>query len=109
MKGRHHTPEQIIRELAEGEKLLAPQCPMRPSIHGNAKRPIDAGRAEDVESFVADELTQAHKTIAELEAELEVVKAASALFNGEDPISPGGARLSKGWATCAIPSEMPAG
>jgi putative transposase len=22
MKGRHHTPEQIIRRLAEGEKLL---------------------------------------------------------------------------------------
>ena len=23
MKGRHHTPEQVIRKLAEGEKLLA--------------------------------------------------------------------------------------
>jgi putative transposase len=22
-KGRHHTPEQVIRKLAEGEKLLA--------------------------------------------------------------------------------------
>jgi transposase-like protein len=58
---------------------------------------IDAGRAEGVKSFEADELAQAHKTIAELEAELEAVKAASALFNGEEPISPkGGARLSKG-------------
>ena len=45
---------------------------------------IDAGRAEGVKSFEADELAQALKTIAELEA----VKAASALFNGEEPISP---------------------
>jgi transposase-like protein len=58
---------------------------------------IDAGRAEGVKSFEADELAQAHKTIAELEAELEAVKAASALFNGEEPVSPkGGARLPKG-------------
>jgi transposase-like protein len=57
---------------------------------------IDAGRAEGIKSFEADELAQAHKTIAELEAELEAVKAASALFNGEEPISPkGGARLPK--------------
>jgi transposase-like protein len=57
---------------------------------------IDAGRAEGVKSFEADELAQALKTIAELEAELEAVKAASALFNGEEPISPkGGARLPK--------------
>jgi transposase-like protein len=57
---------------------------------------IDAGRAEGVKSFEADELAQAHRTIAELEAELELVKAASALFNGEEPVGPkGGARLPK--------------
>ena len=57
---------------------------------------IDAGRAEGIKSFEADELAQALKTIAELEAELEAVKAASALFNGEEPVSPkGGARLPK--------------
>jgi transposase-like protein len=38
---------------------------------------IDAGRAEGVKSFEADELAQAHRTIAELEAELEAVMAAS--------------------------------
>ena len=58
---------------------------------------IDAGRAEGIKSFEADELAQARKTIAELEAELEAVKAASALFNGQEPISPkGGARLPRG-------------
>ena len=57
---------------------------------------IDAGRVEGIKSFEADELAQAQKTIAELEAELEAVKAASALFNGEEPVSPkGGARLPK--------------
>lgn len=57
---------------------------------------IDAGLAEGLKSFEADDLAQAHKTIVELEAELEAVKAASALFNGEEPVSPkGGARLPK--------------
>jgi len=57
---------------------------------------IDAGRAEGIKSFEVDELAQAQKTIAELEAELEAVKAASALFNGEEPVSPkGGARLPR--------------
>ena len=57
---------------------------------------IDAGRLEGVKSFEADELAQALRTIAELEAELEITKAAVALFNGEDPVPPkGGARLPK--------------
>ena len=57
---------------------------------------IDADLAEGVKSFKADELAQAHKTIAELEAELEAVKAASALFKVEEPVSPkGGARLPR--------------
>ena len=57
---------------------------------------IDAGRKEGVKSFEADELAQAHRTIAELEAELEIVKAATAIFNGEEPVGPkGGARLPK--------------
>jgi transposase-like protein len=57
---------------------------------------IDAGRAEGVKSFEADELARAHKTIAGLEAELEITKAAVALFNGEEPVSPkGGARSPK--------------
>jgi transposase-like protein len=38
---------------------------------------IDAGRAEGVKSFEADELARAYKTIAELEAELEITKQPS--------------------------------
>ena len=40
---------------------------------------IDADLAIGLKSFEADELAQAYKTIAELEAELEAVKAASEL------------------------------
>ena len=57
---------------------------------------IDAGRAEGVKSFEADELAQAHRTIAELEAELEITRAAAAIFNGEEAVGPkGGARLQR--------------
>src|SRR5271167_2780366 len=57
---------------------------------------IDAGRKEGVRSFEADELAKAQKTIAELEAELEIVKAATALFNGEEAVGPkAGARSPK--------------
>ena len=65
---------------------------------------IDADLRTGTKSSEFDELAQAHKTIAELEAELEAVKAASALFNGEEPVSPkGGARLP-----VTVPTPKPA-
>ena len=90
----------VCARLVAGEKVssLSPELGVSEATLYKWKRQalIDAGRAEGVKSFEADELAQAHKTIAELEAELEAVKAASALFNGEEPISPkGGARLPK--------------
>jgi hypothetical protein len=48
---------------------------------------IDAGRSEGIKSFEAYELALALKTIAELEAELEITRTAVALFNGEEPVS----------------------
>jgi transposase len=57
---------------------------------------IDAGLKEGTKSIEVDELAVARRTIEELEAELAAVKAASALFNGEEPVSPkGGARLPR--------------
>jgi transposase-like protein len=57
---------------------------------------VDAGLKEGTKSIEVDELAQARQTIEELEAELAAVKAASALFNGEEPVSPkGGARLPR--------------
>jgi hypothetical protein len=61
-----------------------------------APGPHRCGLRPGTKSVEVDELAQARRTIEELEAELETVKAPSALFNGEEPISrKGGARLPK--------------
>jgi transposase len=58
---------------------------------------VDAGRRPGARSFEADLLQQARRRIKELEAELKLVKAASALFEEEENISPkGSTRLSEG-------------
>jgi transposase-like protein len=58
---------------------------------------IDVGRKPGVKSFEPDELDRARRRIKDLEAELELVKAPSALFNGEEVVRPkGSARSSKG-------------
>jgi transposase len=57
---------------------------------------IDHDLLPGAKSFDVDELAQARRTIEELELELEITRAAAAIFNGEEPISPkGGARLPK--------------
>jgi len=55
---------------------------------------IDVGRKPGIKSYEPDELARARKRIKELEAELELVKAASALFNGEEVIRPKGSARS---------------
>jgi transposase-like protein len=58
---------------------------------------IDVGRKPGVKSFEPDDLGRARRRIKDLEAELELVKAACALFNGEEVVRPkGSARSSKG-------------
>ena len=47
---------------------------------------VDAGRKAGIKSYEPDELARARRRIHELETELEAVKAASAFFNGEEPI-----------------------
>ena len=57
---------------------------------------IDAGRRPGAKSFEADPLQAARRRIIELEAELKLVKAASALF-GDGEVDPkGSSRLSEG-------------
>lgn len=53
-----------------------------------AQAMIDAGRKPGQKSFEPDELERARRRIKDLEAELELVKAASALFNGDEVIRP---------------------
>jgi transposase len=55
---------------------------------------IDAGRKPGTKSYEPDELARASRRIHDLEAELEAVKAASALFNGEEVIRPKGSARS---------------
>jgi transposase-like protein len=57
---------------------------------------IDSGRRPGVKSYEADPLQQARRRIKELEAELKIVKTASALFE-EGAVDPkGSTRLSDG-------------
>jgi transposase len=88
----------VCERRVEGEPVakLAHEVGVSPATLYLWKRQalIDAGRREGVKSFEADELARARKTIAELEAELEITRAAAAIFNGEEAVGPkGGARL----------------
>jgi transposase len=57
---------------------------------------IDAGRRPGPKSYEADPLLGARRRIKELEAELKLVKAASALFEEGEHVSPkGSTRLSE--------------
>ena len=90
----------ICERLVAGERIskLSEQTGVSPATLHLWKRQalIDAGLKEGTKSIEVDELAQARRTIEELEAELAAVKAASALFNVEEPVSPkGGARLPR--------------
>jgi transposase-like protein len=47
---------------------------------------IDPDLRPGVKRFEIDELARANQTIKELESELELLKAASTLFDGEEPL-----------------------
>ena len=55
---------------------------------------VDAGRKPGIKSYEPDELAKARRRIKELETELEMVKAASALFNGEEVVRSKGSAQS---------------
>jgi transposase-like protein len=58
---------------------------------------VDAGRKPGLKSYEPDELARGRRRIKDPEAELELVRAASALFNGGEVVRPkGSARSSKG-------------
>ena len=56
---------------------------------------IDAGRRPGLRSFEADELAQAKREIADLKAELQLVKDATELFKATDVVHPKGDRPSR--------------
>jgi transposase-like protein len=57
---------------------------------------IDTGQRPGVKSFEADPLAASRRRIQELEAELEMVKAASAIFEEGEVHPKGSSRLSEG-------------
>ena len=70
---------------------------------------IDTGQRPGVKSYDADPLRSARRRIHELEAELEMVKAASALFEEAAGDPKGSSGLSEGRTTWAIRKSPPAG
>ena len=74
-------------ELADELEVSAP------TLYGWRKQAlIDAGRAPALKSYEPDELARACRRIKDLETELGLVKAASALSNGEEVVRPKWAR-----------------
>lgn len=101
---RHH-PAGLRREACErmlaGEPIKEVSASLgvseRTLYKWRRQALIDAGRRPGVKSYEADPLQQARRRIKELEAELEITKAASAIFDQLEQIDPkGGSRLSDG-------------
>jgi transposase-like protein len=81
-----------VEEVAEGLEISAATLYL-----WKRQALIDVGRKPGVKSFEPDELDRSRRRIRDLETELALVKAACALFNGEEVVRPkGSARSSKG-------------
>lgn len=100
----HYAPEfrrGVCERLLAGESVarLSAELSVSPNTLYNWRRQalVDVGRLRGPKSFEADPLAQARRTIKDLEAELKLVRAASALFSEEEPPDPkGSSRLFEG-------------
>jgi transposase-like protein len=85
---------EVCERLLAGESVerLARELSMSPGTLYRWKRQalVDVGQVLGPKSFESDPLAQARRTIKELEKELKLVKAASALFDEEEPPNPKG-------------------
>src|SRR5664280_3696430 len=92
----HSTPfrEEACERMLDGERPeeLADELEVSAATLYRWKKqaPIDAGRKPGTKSRDPDELARARQRIMDLEAELELIKRASALFNGEEAVRPKG-------------------
>jgi transposase-like protein len=99
---RHYPPE-VRREACErmlaGEAIkdLADELGITIETLYRWRRQalIDTGQRAGVKSFEADPLAAARRRIQELEAEVEMVKAASAIFEEGEVDPKGSSRLSE--------------
>jgi transposase-like protein len=87
---RHQVCERML--AGEAIKELAAELSISDATLYKWRRQalIDAGRRAGTKNFDVDPLEQARRRIKDLEAELKVVKAASALFSEEEETSPKG-------------------
>lgn len=93
--------ERVCRRLLDGERPEDLADELQVSVatlyRGKKQALIDAGRRSGAKSYEPDELGQARRRIKDLEEELALIKAASALFNGEVVVRPkGSGRSSRG-------------
>ena len=92
---------QVVERMLAGEavKELAVELSVsNPTLYKWRRQAlIDTGKAPGVVSYEADRLAQARRRIKDLEDELTLVKAAAALYDETEVISPkGSTRLSEG-------------
>ena len=84
--------EEACRRMLDGERVadvaLELGVPAGTLFRWKKQALIDTGRRPGQKSYEPDELARARRRIKELEAELEMVKAASALFDGTEVVRP---------------------
>ncbi|HUY85641.1 MAG TPA: transposase [Acidimicrobiales bacterium] len=90
--------ENVCERMLEGERVedLAAELEVAAGtlFHWKKQALIDVGRRPGIRSYEPDELARARRRIRDLEAELELVKAAGALFDGKEVIRPKGSARS---------------
>jgi len=91
---RHRACERMLAGEAVKDLVDELDVPMETLYRWRRQALIDAGQRPGVKSFEADPLAQARRRIKELEAELEMVKAASAIFEEGEVDPKGSSRLS---------------
>jgi transposase-like protein len=99
-----HSPPEVRREACE--RMLAGEAikdladglgiTIETLYRWRRQALIDTGQRPGVESFEADPLAAARRRIQELEAEVEMIKAASAIFEEGELDPKGSSRLSEG-------------
>ena len=92
---RHRACERMLAGEAVKDLEEELEVPMETLYRWRRQALIDAGERPGAKSFESDPLAQARRRIKELEAELEMTKAASALFE-EGQVHPKGSSALSG-------------
>jgi transposase len=91
---RHRACERMLAGEAVKDVAEELDVPIETLYRWRRQALIDTGQRPGAKSFEADPLAQARRRIKELEAELKMVKAASAIFEEGEVDPKGSSRLS---------------